>query len=77
MMDYRELENRLARNKEIIREREHDRLVELALGQHEANPLKRWSGLKGILSRMLLRRVKQIDTATSGTAVVIPRLQER
>ncbi len=28
-MDYREIENRLGRNREMIKQREHDRLVEV------------------------------------------------
>lgn len=54
MMDYRELENRLYRNREIRREREHDRLVELAL-QHNP-PRRQREGLR-VLSFGLVKRL--------------------
>jgi hypothetical protein len=60
-MDYRDLENRLRRNQEIIREREHDRLVALALQQH---PPRRWEWLKTLRVgpiRRLLDTLKQAN----------------
>lgn len=50
-MDYRELENRLARNRELISERKYDRLVEEAKRAYRT-PRKNWWGrLYAILRR--------------------------
>jgi hypothetical protein len=61
MMDYRDLQNRLRRNQEILREREHDRLVALALQQH---PPRRREWLETFpfgLVRRLLDTLKQTN----------------
>jgi hypothetical protein len=43
-MDYRELENRMERNRDMIRERAYDRLIEAAKEAEKANkpPRKSW-----------------------------------
>ena len=44
-MDYREVENRLARNRDMLKEREHDRLVKVALNTYEPHRTSRFVAL--------------------------------
>lgn len=54
-MDYRELENRMERNRELIKERAYDRVIEEAM---KANAPQRtnWLGLGRSFLSMLMRR---------------------
>ncbi len=60
-MDYRELENRLERNRTLIKERAYDRIIEEA---KKANPPKRtrWLVLGRSLLAALMRRKPKPQT---------------
>lgn len=73
-MDYRQLEYHLKyRSPELIREREHDRLIETALAQHSRRSPFVWIGL--VSARLLQRGARQASPATM--PVVTPTLTEQ
>ncbi len=45
-MDYREMENRLARNRDMLKERENDRLAKLAVQSNKSQSINLVGGLK-------------------------------
>lgn len=47
-MDYREVENRLARNRDMLKEREHDRLVKLVKQADKPQTINVVGGLKAL-----------------------------
>ncbi len=59
-MDYRELENRMERNRELIKQRAYDRLIEEA---KKANPPKRmhWLVLGRSFLAMIMRRKPKLE----------------
>ena len=61
-MDYRELENRMERNRELIKSRAYDRLIEEA---KKANPPRRtnwFGGLRAFLTSIMQRKAKPQPT---------------
>lgn len=55
-MDYREIENRLARNREMIIERQNDRLIEDLKNANKAQRKSKLAGLWALLASFRVRK---------------------
>jgi hypothetical protein len=55
-MDYREIENRLARNQEMIKERQNDRIIEDLKNADKAQRRNRLVGLWSLLASFRVRK---------------------
>jgi hypothetical protein len=57
-MDYRELENRMERNRELIKQRAYDRLIEEAKKANTPQRANWLAGLRAFLTALMQRKAK-------------------
>ena len=57
-MDYRELENRMERNRAMLKERAYDRIIEEAKKANPPQGVNWFAGLRALLTSIVQRKAK-------------------